>query len=84
MLIFKKKYGRKFYYYVGLIGRFIDGWTEELVWAVQRLKGKALISQLLRVGWTAFIYQIWRERNSRVFKQKEEDADQILEHISLP
>ena len=35
----------------------------------------------LEVGWNAYIYQIWKERNSIIFMQKEENAEQILEHI---
>ena len=35
----------------------------------------------MKVGWNAYIYHIWKERNSRIFMQKEENAEQILEHI---
>ena len=31
------------------------GWNEELKWVVQRLKGRALISILLRIAWNAFV-----------------------------
>ena len=34
----------------------VTGWAEELKWAKQRLKGKALISILLRIGWNALEY----------------------------
>ena len=40
-----------------------------------------MISMILRVGWNAFIYQIWRERNCRIFRNKEETKEQIMEHI---
>ena len=65
------------------LNREVFGWIEELAWVEQRLKGKALISHVLRVGWNAFIYHVWKERNNRVFKQKEEDGDQIIEHIKF-
>ena len=56
-------------------------WNQELKWASQRLKGKALISTLLRIGWNAYIYHMWKERNNRLFSQKEETKEQILEHV---
>ena len=34
----------------------VTGWEEELKWAMKRLKGKALISIILRIGWSSFIY----------------------------
>ena len=45
----------------------VTGWEEELKWTMKRLKGKALISILLRIGWSAFIYHVWREHNNRIF-----------------
>ena len=53
----------------------------ELKWAIQKLKGKALISIVLKVGWNAFIYHVWRERNNRLFKQTEQAKEQIMEKI---
>ena len=50
-------------------------------WASKRLKGKALISILLRVAWNAFVYHIWRERNYRIFQQKNETHLKIMEEI---
>ena len=61
--------------------REVGSWEEALKWAILKLKGKALISILLRVGWSAFIYQVWRERNNRLFKQQEEAKEQIIEKI---
>ena len=78
---FSKEIWKKILLLCGL-NREVLGWTEELAWAEQRLKGKALISHVLRVGWKAFIYHVWKERNSRVFKQKK-DSDQIMEHIKF-
>ena len=63
------------------IRRDVSDWNFELKWASQRLKGKALISTLLRIGWNAYIYHMWRERNNRLFRQKEETKEQILEHV---
>ena len=63
------------------LNREVLSWNGELAWAVKKLKGKALITMVLKVGWSAFIYEIWRERNRRIFKQKEENTEHILEHI---
>ena len=56
-------------------------WYYEFKWAIQKVKGKSMISMVLRVGWNAFIYHIWRERNNRIFRNKEETKEQIMEHI---
>ena len=50
-------------------------------WAEKRAKGRAMISLLLRVAWSAFIYNIWQERNSRIFAHVEETEEQILNYI---
>ena len=61
--------------------RDVSCWNYELKWACQRLKGKALISTLLRIGWSAYIYHMWKERNNRLFRHKEETKEQILEQV---
>ena len=50
------------------VRREVLDWNGELTWVVQKLKGKALISMFLRIGWNAFIYQMWRERYNRLFR----------------
>ena len=55
------------------------GWNGELVWVVKMLKEKVLTTNLLKVGWNAFICQ----RNSRIFKHREDDAEHILDHIKI-
>ena len=57
------------------------GWDGELRWASTKIRGKAMITTLLRVGWSAFIYHIWKERNCRLFQHKEETTLKILEDI---
>ena len=53
----------------------------ELEWAVKRLKGKSLLSMILRLAWRASIYYIWRERNGRRHGQASETPSQIVKHI---
>ena len=61
--------------------RVIGGWSEKLQWAVQNLKGRKLVSSLLRVAWKAFIYLVWRARNGRLYGHSTETSLQVLEHI---
>ena len=63
--------------------RAVLDWQRDFTWTAQRLRGKALISKILRIGWNACIYHIWKERNNRIFKQKEESPEQILEYIKV-
>ena len=60
--------------------RDITSWNDELKWAILKLKGKSLITLLIRIGWNAFIYNIWQENNIRIFK-KEAAKEQIIECI---
>lgn len=56
-------------------------WIWELRWASAKLKGKALISIILRLAWSAFIYWIWRERNYRQFDGKRHSEHDWLSRI---
>ena len=77
---FSKEIWQQVLYLCGLRRSVLD-WHYEFQWAVKKLKGNSLISMVLKVGWNAFIYQIWRERNSRIFRNKEETKKQIIEKI---
>ena len=61
--------------------RAAHGWEEELKWAYKNLKGKSLLSIVLRSAWSAYIYFIWKERNGRLYNSKEETSEQVLEQI---
>ena len=56
-------------------------WDQELKWAVNKLKGKALISNLLKIAWSALISNIWKERNCQIYAQKIETSEQILSNV---
>ena len=43
--------------------REVMSWADELQWAYQKLKGKALITLIMRCAWSAFIYAVWKKRN---------------------
>ena len=61
--------------------RVVYGWEEELNWAHKNLKGKSLLSIILRSAWSAYIYFVWKERNSRLYNSKEESWEQVLVQI---
>ena len=48
-----------------------------------KAKGEGFDITCVEVGWNAFIYHVWKERNNRVFKQKEEDGEQVMEYIKF-
>lgn len=56
-------------------------WQRVLTWAIQKFKGKALISVILRLAWRATVYCIWLERNARVYQGSSKTLQQILAEI---
>ena len=55
--------------------RVIYDWDEELKWAYQKLKGKSLLLIILKNAWSAYIYFVWKEKNVRLYKYKEETSE---------
>lgn len=53
-------------------------WQLEFNWMCSRLKGKSLITVILKLAWNAFIYAIWRERNPRQFRQQISSEEVII------
>ena len=47
----------------------------------QNIKGKALVSTVLRIAWKASIYHIWRDRNRRMYDQIYESPTQLVKHV---
>ena len=41
------------------IRREVGSWSEEIHWVVKKMKGRALISLILRIAWRACIYLTW-------------------------
>ncbi|XP_039057118.1 uncharacterized protein LOC120200312 [Hibiscus syriacus] len=56
-------------------------WESMIEWACVEWRGKSLISILLKIAWTSYIYTIWEERNRRIFKQKAREAAHLLSLI---
>ncbi|GAA0155833.1 hypothetical protein LIER_43333 [Lithospermum erythrorhizon] len=53
-------------------------WEEELQLALRRYKGKSFQNKLRRLGLYCVIYEVWRERNSRIFGNINRDIEQIV------
>ncbi|XP_039021846.1 uncharacterized protein LOC120154075 [Hibiscus syriacus] len=49
------------------VKRCVSAWDKELAWASQLLKGKTFIVQVLKLALAGHVYNIWRERNNRLF-----------------
>ena len=61
--------------------RTIGRWDEKLKWVSVKLKGKALISIVLRTAWKATIYYIQRERNRRIYGQIPESTSKLFYYV---
>ena len=53
------------------LAREVWSWNEEALWAVKKLRGKALIVLVLRIALNAMIYMTWSEMNNKFFNKKE-------------
>ena len=63
------------------LNRTVNSWSEVLMWVFKKLKGKALISIMLRIAWKASIYHICRERNNRLYGQIPESSAQLFHYV---
>ncbi|XP_019252833.1 PREDICTED: uncharacterized protein LOC109231641 [Nicotiana attenuata] len=62
------------------INRPVMDWNHELTWAEQHCGGKAK-AEIYRMTLTGSIYYIWQERNSRIFKGVESNAEAITRSL---
>ncbi|KAK5820339.1 hypothetical protein PVK06_025386 [Gossypium arboreum] len=56
---------------LGCIHRCGGNWDHWLRWALTRLKGKSLLTLILKLAWNAFVHLIWAERNRRQFTSQQ-------------
>ncbi|XP_039022800.1 uncharacterized protein LOC120155318 [Hibiscus syriacus] len=56
-------------------------WEETVATASTSWKGKSLITFILKIAWSAFIYTIWQERNQRIFQHRSRSAEILLTEI---
>ncbi|XP_077230127.1 uncharacterized protein LOC143863326 [Tasmannia lanceolata] len=55
--------------------------SEEGSWIRDKFKGNGQLSTVITKGFQAAIYQIWKERNHRIFENKSTHKTQILKRI---
>ncbi|XP_038999986.1 uncharacterized protein LOC120125690 [Hibiscus syriacus] len=63
------------------INRCVSAWDKELASASQLFKGKTLIVQLLKLALAGHVYNIWRERNSRLFGGRARPVGDVLKDM---
>ncbi|XP_039008453.1 uncharacterized protein LOC120136510 [Hibiscus syriacus] len=63
------------------ISRVAGRWDGELAWASLMLKGKSLIVRLLKLAWSGHVYNLWNERNNRLYGSDARSNDAVLEDI---
>ncbi|KAH1128871.1 hypothetical protein J1N35_000249 [Gossypium stocksii] len=56
---------------LGCIHRCGGNWDHWLRWALTRLKGKPLLTLILKLAWNAFVHLIWAERSWRQFTSQQ-------------
>ncbi|XP_039060369.1 uncharacterized protein LOC120204345 [Hibiscus syriacus] len=56
-------------------------WDDFIVSACSTWKGKSLITVLLKLAWSAFIYFLWQERNNIIFLGHRRSVEALLEEI---
>lgn len=64
------------------IGRDPLSWDKEKAWFIQHVKGKGFKTSIMKVSLAAAIYNIWCERNSRIFQLQALDSDSVISKIS--
>ncbi|XP_020243054.1 uncharacterized protein LOC109821279 [Asparagus officinalis] len=52
-------------------------------WYISRMRGKGNKQKIKRLALTATIYNIWRERNARIFKKESRSVEQLIKIIKL-
>ncbi|KAL4340919.1 hypothetical protein GQ457_08G001550 [Hibiscus cannabinus] len=63
------------------LNRMVLQWSREVAWAVNSLKGKSLLSSILRIAWSACIYLIWIERNARMYSDSMSSVEDIFADV---
>ncbi|XP_020262336.1 uncharacterized protein LOC109838292 [Asparagus officinalis] len=58
-------------------------WSTLLNWYCFRLKGKGFKQKTKRMALAAAVYNIWRERNNRIFQLKCKTPDAIIKDIKM-
>ncbi|XP_038991616.1 uncharacterized protein LOC120114908 [Hibiscus syriacus] len=63
------------------VTRWVNCWDRELAWVVHCFKWKSLIVRVFKLDWACHVYNIWKERNSRLFGGKVRLVGDVLKDI---
>ncbi|XP_059316768.1 uncharacterized protein LOC132067517 [Lycium ferocissimum] len=63
------------------MARPILGWVDELHWATTNAQGNSATAAVYRMTLAACVYQVWKERNLRIFENKSRPPAPILRMI---
>ncbi|XP_026436021.1 uncharacterized protein LOC113333864 [Papaver somniferum] len=66
-LLIKMGYHRELY----------NTWQEEIQWCIDEFKGYSCVVLIKKMIFNSFIYNIWRERNSRIFESKYNSLESV-------
>ncbi|KAF6167935.1 hypothetical protein GIB67_027713 [Kingdonia uniflora] len=58
--------------------RTVGNWDSEIEWSAQNFQDKDGMVNLKKMAFNAFFYQVWMERNNRIFKKIETPHKVIL------
>ncbi|XP_020261420.1 uncharacterized protein LOC109837536 [Asparagus officinalis] len=58
-------------------------WNGIMEWLKFKLRGKGSKQRIKRLALTATIYNIWRERNARIFKEEFRSVEQLIKAIKV-
>ncbi|XP_058733450.1 uncharacterized protein LOC131605068 [Vicia villosa] len=57
------------------VHRSPHGWNEERVWIMSETHKKGWMCQLLKIACAETIYEVWKNRNEKIFSQKDIDRN---------
>ncbi|XP_039017074.1 uncharacterized protein LOC120147893 [Hibiscus syriacus] len=58
-----------------------SSWDYMVTRASSTWKGKSLLTIILKVAWTIYVYILWEERNYRIFKDRHRSTEDLLKVI---
>ena len=60
------------------IKRMVGYSDYKLLQSIGNMRGNSFAATVLRVGWSSYIYQVWKERNSRKHYNNNKTTEMIL------
>lgn len=63
--------------------RRVGDWSYEVNWAMKYINGKSLLNMILRIVRNAHRYEVWRERNNRLYSKLSLNVQKLLDQIKF-